>query len=433
MPFKLLISADLHIGRKSSSVPRSTEESSAKFTWYRMVEWAVKNQVDAFVLAGDIIDRDNRFFEAIGPIQEGFEKLNNAGIFVMIVTGNHDFDVLPDVLKSKEYSHVHLLGENGRWESKTIRFEKGEMQFLGWSFPKQYVREDPLLLLGSADISLDPNIPAIGILHGDLHVKNSPYAPIAMNNLLNKNVDAWVLGHIHKPEIHREGNPLVLYPGSPHALSSKEPGSHGPYLLTVEDTKKAKAEMIPLSPVRYEKLDIDISDVTDKSGFRNLVTQHLSDDVNHRAEELQLVSQIIYDIVLTGKHTLKSDFEHWAANTEELEQEYASETVASIRRTINRIEPKVQNLEELAKQPDPAGILANAILDIQAGNDSEFLTAVSDEFRKNLGSVNAAGTFQPLRVAEELVADSSEAAREFILQECEQLLAELLSQKEVVK
>lgn len=429
MPFKLLITADLHLGRKSSSVPRNSEESSTKFSWHRMVDWAVKNKVDAVVLAGDIIDRDNRFFEAIGPIQEGFEKLNDAEISVLIVSGNHDFDVLPDVLKSKKFDHVHLLGEYGRWELKTIKNKKGKLQFLGWSFPNQYVKENPILQLQWADVLLDPNIPAIGILHGDLNVKDSPYAPISLNHLLNSPVDAWVLGHIHKPEIHYKSYPLVLYPGYPHALSAKEPGSHGPYLLTVENTKKVKAELIPLSPIRYEKLEIDISEVPDKSGFRNLVTQQLSDDVNNKAEELRFVAHVIYDLVLTGRHALKSEFEHWSANTEEFEQEYASETVASIRRVVNRIEPKVQNLEELAKQPDPTGILANVILDIQAGNDSEFLSAVSDEFKKKLGSINAAVTFQPLRTEDEQVSSSGESVNEFILQECEQLLAELLSQK----
>ncbi|MEX2411686.1 MAG: DNA repair exonuclease, partial [Candidatus Paceibacterota bacterium] len=276
---------------------------------------------------------------------------------------------------------------------------------------------------------LDPNIPTIGILHGELNVSDSPYAPIGMNNLLNENVDAWVLGHIHKPEIHHDGNPLVLYPGSPHALSSKETGSHGPFLLSVEETNRVKAEIIPLSPIRYEKLEVDITEVADKSEFRNLITKSLSEDVENKVEELQYVSQIIYDIILVGKHALKAEFSNWSQNTEEFEQEYASETVASIRKVINRIEPKVQNLEELAKQPDPTGLLAKAILDLQAGNSSEFITILSEEFGRKLSSVNAASTYQPLRKAEEQYVESSEAAKEFLLQECEQLLAELLSQK----
>jgi len=429
MSLKLLITADLHLGRKSSSVPRTVDESSTKFTWHRMVEWAVKNKVDAVVLAGDIIDRDNRYFEAIGPIQEGFEKLNEAKISVLIVSGNHDFDVLTDVVKSKEYEYVHLLGENGRWESKTIKNEKGELQFLGWSFPSQYVKEDPLLQLTTANVKLNPNLPTVGLLHGELNDLNSPYAPIGFNNLLNKNVDVWVLGHIHKSGIHQESNPLVIYPGSPHALSSKETGSHGPFLLTVDDSKKVKAEIIPLSPVRYEKLEMDVSNIADKSEYRNLIAQHLSDDVESKTEELQHVSQIIYDIVLVGKHSLKSDFDNWSQNTEEFEQEVASETTASIRKVVNRIQPKVENLGELAKQPDPTGILAKAILDIQAGNSSEFLTNLSEEFWRKLSNVNAARTYQPLRKADEQYSDSSETANEFLLQECEQLLAELLSQK----
>jgi aspartate/glutamate racemase len=50
MPFKLLTTADLHLGKKSSNVPRSLEESSTRFTWHRIIEWAVENEVDAVIL-----------------------------------------------------------------------------------------------------------------------------------------------------------------------------------------------------------------------------------------------------------------------------------------------------------------------------------------------------------------------------------------------
>lgn len=68
MPFKLLTTSDLHLGKKSSNVPRSLEESSTRFTWHWIIQWAVEHEVDVMVLTGKWnVDRDNHFFEAIGP------------------------------------------------------------------------------------------------------------------------------------------------------------------------------------------------------------------------------------------------------------------------------------------------------------------------------------------------------------------------------
>lgn len=427
MPFKILATADLHLGKKSSNVPRNLDESSTRFTWHRIIEYAVEHEIDAIVLAGDIVDRDNRYFEASGPIQEGFERLHDAGISVIMVAGNHDFDVLADVVRDKEYDHVHLLGEQGTWESCTLQNQKGEIQFVGWSFPSQYVSEDPSVQNWSAE--LDQNLPTIGILHGNVADSNSKYAPINLNNLIGRSVDSWVLGHIHKPGIHRESDPLIFYPGSPHALSSKEPGQHGPFLLTIEGREAIRYEQVALSPIRYDKLQIDISGVENESEFRNRITGKLSGEVQNNVEQFEQASRAIYDVILTGKHSSLSELDRWGHLAREFEQELLPETLVSIRTVVNRVEPKVENLQQLADQPTPPGILAQAILDLQNGRQSEFNEHLSEQFATKLESVNSANTYQPLRLQEPPLTTSAEDARDYLLQECRHLLSELLSQK----
>jgi len=427
MPLKILATADLHLGRKSSSVPRNLEESSTQFTWRRIIEYAIDKSVGVVVLAGDIVDRDNRFFEAIGPIQEGFEQLKKEGIAVIVVAGNHDFDVLPDVIKSKEYDHVHLLGENGTWEIKKINSGNGELQFIGWSFPRRYVKEDPLLEDWATN--LDPNIPTVGVLHGDVTDPESKYAPLDINNLISDSVDAWVLGHIHKPEIYRESEPVIFYPGSPHALSSKEPAMHGPYLLTIDDRAEVTVKQIPLSPIRYETQKIDISEASDESEFRHLVISQLEKEVQNLAEELERVSRMIFDLVLTGNHTSLSELDQWSQMTDQFEQEMLPETIVSIRTIANKAEPKVENIEQLADQPTPPGILARAILDLQSGTSTPLLKQLTGQLKTKFDNINTSSTYQPLRLQEEPLTASDEEVKKYLLQECHRLLGELLLQK----
>ncbi|MFH5833194.1 exonuclease SbcCD subunit D [Halalkalibaculum sp. DA384] len=428
MPFKILTTADLHLGKKSSNVPRNLDESSTRFTWHRIVEYAVVNEIDALILAGDVVDRDNRYFEARGPIQEGFERLQDAEIPVVMVAGNHDFDVLTDVIRNREYDHVHLLGEQGTWESYRLQNPKGAIQFIGWSFPSRYVGEDPSIQDWS--VNLDPNLPTIGILHGDIADSSSKYAPINLNNLIGGLVDSWVLGHIHKPGILRESEPLIFYPGSPHALSSKEPGQHGPFLLTIEGREAIRYEQIALSPIRYDRLEIDITGVENESEFRNRITSRLSGEVQNNVEKFEQAYRAIYDVILTGKHSSLSELDRWGQWAREFEQELMPETLVSIRTVVNKVEPKVENLQQLAGQPTPPGILAQAILDLQNGRQSEFIDHLSKQFKTKLEGVNSANTYQPLRLQDPPLTASSDDARDYLLRECQHLLGELLLQKE---
>src|SRR5690554_3718855 len=309
MAITVLATGDIHIGKKSSSIKQDTDESATKSTWVKIVDYAIDNKVDVLALTGDVVDQDNRYFEAIGPLQTGFEKLKNAEIDVYMVSGNHDFDVLSQLVDSNKYENLHLLGRKGTWEMKTFSKNGESIQFVGWSFPTRHFNQDPLL---SFDVTgINSSITSIGLLHGDVDVPNSNYAPIDLNNFANHPVNAWMLGHIHKPQILRAAEPLVYYPGSPHALSSKEQGKHGPVLMTIHSPTSIETEQILMSPVRYELIEIDITDQINEAEVRTAVTSQLYEDAKSRVLELEKVSFLVYDLVLIGQHSKTKELEAW--------------------------------------------------------------------------------------------------------------------------
>lgn len=428
MALKIVATGDLHIGRKSSGVSENVEESSTKFTWNRIVDWSIKNEVNILVLTGDIVDHDNRYFEAIGPIQSGFKKLNNAGISVYMVLGNHDYDVLPQIVGTGEYDNVHLLGFNGKWEVKIFSGNGEQVQFVGWSFPNQFETKDPLLTFG--ELPLDPNLTTIGLLHGDVNNPESKYAPISFDNFLNESVSTWILGHIHKPQVLHDSDPYICYPGSPHALSSKEYGIHGPILLTIEKRDEINIDRIPLSPVRYEGISIDITNTTDEQSLRDIVTSGLLSDANTKIAELENVSFLIYDVTLEGEHTNLKDLETWISPIiTDYDQEIETETRISVRKVVVNARPKLENIEELAKQSSPAGVLAKTILAIQNEETTAFLDDLLEKWKLSHENINTAGTYQPLREAEKLNDNPDLKAKQYILHECNRLLGKLIEQQ----
>lgn len=76
---KILCTGDLDLGRRPTRVPSGRREFGVAYVWEKIVETAIAWRVDLVVLTGDVVDRENRYFEAMGPIEQGLRKLRDAG------------------------------------------------------------------------------------------------------------------------------------------------------------------------------------------------------------------------------------------------------------------------------------------------------------------------------------------------------------------
>jgi len=428
MTLKILATSDLHLGRKSSGVPENAEQSSSKHTWKRIVKLCIDENVDALLLVGDIVDQDNRYFEAIGPLQAGFEELKKADIAVYMVAGNHDFDVLAQIAGNEKYDNIHLLGAGGTWELKMFSKDNNHIQLVGWSFPKSHTKEDPLFSFNN--INIDPNYPAIGALHCDIYNQNSSYAPVNPDNLANKNVNAWILGHIHKPDMLKEDNPCIFYPGSPHAFSVKEPGIHGAVLMEIDNNGRIKTKTIPLSPVRYESISVNVANTDDEISLRDKTTMALSNNANEMIDKLGNVEFLVYDVHLEGIHSKIKELDKWTLSLTDYEQKLNTGTKIWVRKVENFVKPAIENLEELAKQPSPEGLLADTILALQNGTDTQFLSELKKEWEDKYKKLSNAGTYKPLHNVKNFNKVPEKDAEEYIMKECNRLLAELRMQQQ---
>jgi exonuclease SbcC len=124
---------------------------------------------------------------------------------VLGVAGNHDVQVLPRLADS--VPGFGLLGRGGRWEVVELRSrDGGQIRVAGWSFPAAQVRTSPLadgLSVAGPGTGL-----LVGLLHCDRDVAGSPYAPVRSAELEAAPVDAWLLGHIHRPGVLSPPRPM---------------------------------------------------------------------------------------------------------------------------------------------------------------------------------------------------------------------------------
>ena len=394
MPIRILATADIHMGKRSTHVEADRKEAATIYTWKAIVKAAIDSKVDFVVLVGDTVDRENRYFEALGPLQEGFRTLADKGITVLLTAGNHDFDVLPQLLRLNDHSNVQMLGTDEKWESWETEVRGKRVRFLGWSFRRLHCEADPMQ--GYPGFPVDQDAVTVGLLHGDLGNPMSRYAPIDPGGLVREEVDVWVLGHIHKPILHREASPMVFYPGSPHAMSPKEDGGHGAVLLELEGRGFVTSRRLILSPIRYEKLALDLSESKSAEDTRFGLMESLIQRSHACASEHHELHRVVYDLILTVPRIQRESWEKWRGEIIELENALPGGPTYAVRDMDVILQTSTEELHEISNEPTDAGELAKAILAMDKGEGNPLLDTLYEGWRRDFRTFKSQTIYQPL-------------------------------------
>ncbi len=386
---RILMIGDMHLGRSPARLPDSLahyglepRELGPAAAWRRAIRYALENKPAAVVLAGDLVESDNARFEAFGHLQDGIGRLGEAGIPVFAVAGNHDVVALPRLATILD--NFHLLGAGGVWNEGTV-VSRGNVgvRLVGWSFPQRQVSTSPL-----AD-GLPPRLdaaPRLGILHADLDAAGSRYAPVTSAELAAADVDAWLLGHIHKPTLtpwarDRTGERRPPgYLGSLVGLDPTETGCHGPWLVSIGDDGTMTSRQLPLAPLRWESFDVPITDLDDLSGLFEHVVAGVKQRYTELSAELGTTRALGCRIRLTGRrpdyHALERLLRDDSRRDESLVGSVipCGETMVFLDRIVNETTVE-HDLGELAAAADPPGLLARRLLAVAAadGSDGELL------------------------------------------------------------
>lgn len=281
---KILAVGDIHLGRTPSRLPAELAGRARDFgpgeAWRRTVESALREQVRAVLLAGDVVDRDDDFFEAYGALERGVRQLADAGVEVVGVAGNHDVEVLPKL--ARELPAFRLLGADGRWEAVEIGMGAGAggLTVWGWSFPRRQVFDSPLATL---PVERGTSL-SLGLLHCDRDASGGPYAPVTSGELQAAGMDGWLLGHIHAPDALTADSPSG-YLGSLGGLHRGETGMRGPWLIEVEGGRIESLGQVPLAPLRWERIDVDLEGIDEAADAKGRVLAAL------RAYDSELVGE----------------------------------------------------------------------------------------------------------------------------------------------
>lgn len=272
-PIRFIHTADLHLGSPFTGISGLSSAQRKKFadTVYQafdtLIGYAEREKPDFVLIAGDIYDGEDRTLRAQYKFQKGMERLNLAGIPVIISHGNHDH-LDGGWTRFELPGNVHVF--DGRVASHSFTASGNKVTVTGFSYGERHVKEAKILQFPQADESSAYHI---GMLHGSMDGDSSHavYAPFKKEQLLSKNYQYWALGHIHLSQI-LHSDPYIVYPGNIQGRHRKETGPKGFYDVRLENSETT-LEFIRTSAVCFDSLEVSCKGIIHMNELMDACTE----------------------------------------------------------------------------------------------------------------------------------------------------------------
>lgn len=264
---KFLHTADLHIGKRIFELSMLEDQ---KFILDQIYEIAVKEQVDALVIAGDVYDRAVPPAEAVSLLDEFLTRFIDTGIAVIMISGNHDSaERVSFAGRILEKRGLYIAGNYSEpLKTVTLEDEHGPVTFVLMPFVKPAVagctnsQQAVEHMLSNLPMTLDGNRRHVLVTHffvtgeqGETPILSDSETDINVGGLDNVGAglfqafDYVALGHIHRPQHISGGN--IYYAGAPLKYSFSEANyDKSVNLVTLGVPGEVEVQKIPLKPMR---------------------------------------------------------------------------------------------------------------------------------------------------------------------------------------
>ena len=265
--------ADLHLGKIVNNYPVIEDQRQIL---NQIAEKAVKKEIDAVIVAGDIYDEPFPSEEAVQAMNEFLRSLKEAQIDVFLIAGNHDSGThLEFASEILEEMNIHIFGSwKGKLKCTDLLDKYGPLHVycLPYITPEkvnEYLREEEKVstfreafekALATADY--DWNERNILIAHqyieGAVLTENGSedFADGREDQIpssLLERFDYAALGHIHTPQSIEKST--IRYAGTPLNYSFEEADLFSPgfSLAVLNDKGQFRISTIELTPVHPMK------------------------------------------------------------------------------------------------------------------------------------------------------------------------------------
>lgn len=282
---KLIHCADLHLDSKMTA---NLEKEKAKerkgellHTFERMIAYAVKNDIDAILIAGDMFDTKNISATTRNTVIT--QVVNHPDITFFYLRGNHDND---NFLSGLEHIPENLKLFGAEWRS----YNMGKINISGIELSKENSGAAYTSMVLQADRF------NIVLLHGQEaeSASKDKAEVIHLKALRNKGIDYLALGHVHaykREQLDARG--IYCYPGCLEGRGFDECGEHGFVVLDIDEEKKTFTDtFVPFAERNLYTVEVDVSGA--------LSSVEIAEKIFARLQEYAYGKENLIKIVLNG-------------------------------------------------------------------------------------------------------------------------------------
>jgi DNA repair protein SbcD/Mre11 len=264
---RVLHTADLHLGRSFTSWgdAANIRRQDLLETLDEIGHLARQHRVHLVLLAGDQFDKHNPDPAIVSRFHRWLRDLDQAGIKVAMITGNHDsYWYENSVYRQRTLPGNTTLFDDIFCEEPVEIIASGLTVWL-YGIAHDHTQQRDVLpgfrRRGDGDIH-------IGLMHAtvdprpDLDVADR-YLPLTSTDLATTELDYIALGHLHSARTIKVGSSgVAAYPGSPEPLDSGELGQRSVTLITFSGGPP-EIEMIPCGKRTATREVIDTTGLTE--------------------------------------------------------------------------------------------------------------------------------------------------------------------------
>lgn len=383
--------ADVHLdtsftGRSEDVRTRLREASRQAFR--RAVDVAIREDVHAVLVAGDLFDSDRLSFQTERFLLEQAGRLGDHDITLVYATGNHDPGLGESGPRRIPWPQNVLVASDATPRRFLVADRTGEAvgHVTAVGHESGQVTDDLARTLPRPA----GDLPEVAVLHTQVRSSlgadaHGPYAPSDLTYLRHAGFDYWALGHVHVRQQLSE-DPPIWYPGSPQGKSHSDTGERGALLVDLSDRRAPSVAFRPLARVRWDTLEVDrLDDVASLDELERAV--QVSWETRREKEPGRNGTEWMVRVVLSGPCPLWSelrrgeDLEHLSSEVREI---LGALDVTVVARGVHPVFP----IEEHRGRTDVLGQALRMVDDLATGeaelevDPSELAGAPSDDPRE---------------------------------------------------
>jgi len=261
MSIRMLHISDLHLdcGFKTKEASTAALLRRAQHEGFKQaIDHAMEMNCHLVALTGDVFNDLEMSFKTEDILYNGISKLLSAGIAVVYVTGNHDYNGLKRSLRSFKDHPLFVLFFEPEPRKTQLEINGQIISLIGCGhhekgITKNWARSFPQASQDEITVGFYHGMVLGSLVHEE--EQEEPYMACTLQDLKCKNYQYWALGHIHKRQILDDG---IAYAGSMQGIRRSETEKKGGWIVDIS-LVETRLTFLPLSTFEFRDLRVHLS------------------------------------------------------------------------------------------------------------------------------------------------------------------------------